>query len=326
MDPCSTIFLDQPEFWQEKEKTDEQKAMICQRAQTLSDGQRLPLGRKIKYAVQALAMASNTGVKWALNYSGGRDSTVLSHLAVTRCGLRYPHVFVNTRIEYPETYRQIHVWRKWLSEYDVSLETILPEKKPEQVWKEEGFPLWSKKIASKYRQWFSTANDNHLRGIPKKVLEDFYKLRDRGIKISDTCCDKLKKNPLKAYDKRTGVNGHILGCRAQEAQNRRLAFIQRGSLYKSKKGWICNPLVYWKESDVEEYLDRFDIYPILSEYGGSGCRCCTFGCHLGRAPLQELHEINPKYHEKVMNDWGFHQIADILSPEKQEEQGRLFHG
>lgn len=323
---CDAISFEQPESWQSKDKTDAQRSEIKRRAQWLSDGQRAPLVEKMDFASRvigkAVDLSEKAGRPLLLNYSGGRDSTVLSHLLL-RTRHRLEHVFVNTRMEYSETYRQIKKWRKALADEGVNLTTLLPDLRPGEVWKTEGVPLWSKKYASKYRQWYRTGNEAHLRGIPPTIVSQMRSLKERDIKVSDKCCDRLKKDPLKAYRKLTGSIGSLTGTRAQESQNRRLAYIQRGALYITKGHLVANPLVHWSREEIEGYLNKHDCWPILPESGGTGCVTCMFGCHLqDKHAMDRLKLDNPKMHQVAMEQWGFGAAMESLEPT--EIQGELF--
>lgn len=81
-----------------------------------------------------------------ISYSGGKDSTVLSHIAKQM----YPdilHLFSNTTNEYPETIRHIR-WEK--EENGTNLITVLPIDAKGEMWtfkkiiEHYGYPMFSK--------------------------------------------------------------------------------------------------------------------------------------------------------------------------------------
>ena len=83
-----------------------------------------------------------------ISYSGGKDSTVLSHIAKSM----YPdilHLFSNTTNEYPETLQHI----KWeQEENDTNLIMVLPADVHGEIWtfkkvvERYGYPVFSKII------------------------------------------------------------------------------------------------------------------------------------------------------------------------------------
>jgi 3'-phosphoadenosine 5'-phosphosulfate sulfotransferase (PAPS reductase)/FAD synthetase len=304
--------LDMPKNWQ-GEKTDEQKAELSRRATALTAGMNMTFERKVDYACRvierAMMIARTLGVKWAISYSGGRDSTILSHLAVEIMGWNVPHVMSNTRMEYPEVLRQAAKWKKWLAERGIELATAYPDKRPAEVWA-EGFPLWSKEVSRKYRLWAATDNPKHWACIPDSIKPAALRVRAAGIKVTDTCCDRLKKEPMAAWDKANGVGGHLTGVRCEESQARRLMYIQRGSMYESRLHgqWLAHPLTHWREMDLRAYTQKHGL--VIDRIGRSGCSTCGFGAHLSQEQevensLQRLRRENPKMWKVAMDEWGY---------------------
>ena len=88
--------------------------------------------------------------KCYISFSGGRDSTVLSHIAKQL----YPnilHLFANTTNEYPETLKHIQ-WEKIKN--NTNIITVLPIDANGAVWtfknvvEKYGYPMFSKRIAN----------------------------------------------------------------------------------------------------------------------------------------------------------------------------------
>lgn len=322
-DPLDCVFieLDQPPEWQTRNKSLATRRELSRRGKARAMGQKEPLWKKIDFAMRVIERAmTKDGVSWAVSFSAGNDSTVLSHLIVKRMGLKTPHIMSNTRLEYPQTYRNAKTWKAWLSEHNVELHMAIPDLRPDEVWAKHGLPLYSKEVASKYRQWIRTGNDNHLKKVPSQLHDGFRKLRDAGIELTDKCCDELKKKPMRAKDKQLGINGHLTGSRAEESNARRLAYLQRGALYNSTRNrmWLANPLVHWLRQDIEQYQSEngIQLEQIPTETGRSGCVNCAFGCHIEQAAgrtnsLQLLHQQNPKMHEHTMNSHRFQEACDL---------------
>lgn len=315
---CSLIMLPNPRGWNDKTKTPEQKQEIVDRAQTLQTGIHLSYENKLVHAKKVIRKALDSPVTWQLSFSGGKDSKVLSHLMYFDMGIKPPHVNSNTRMEYPETVAEIQKWYALLRFYEIDCHVVFPDKRPKDLWKEIGVPLWSKMIAYKYRKFFRSASDKISKDVPENLKPVFHKLKAAGFKVTDQCCDELKKKPMKKFAKKMGFTGSFTGVRCAESRMRRLNWIRFGSLYNSSyhgDQWICNPLSFWTKDDIWRYLREHDIAPAPtgSARGGSGCVTCMFGCHMhDKNSMQELAVTNPKMHKAALDDWGYRDVLDFL--------------
>lgn len=318
---CALITLPVMSYWNHKEKSAEEKAHIINRAQTLQAGINMDFEKKIRHAKKVIERALDAHSNWAVSYSGGRDSTILSHLMVYEMGIKVPHVMSNTRMEYPETIQQVNSWYGKLREEGVSCNTCFPEFRPNVLWKKIGVPVWSKEIAYKYRKFSKSKSDKVPSYVPDNLKSEFIRAKDAGIKITEKCCDYLKKKPMKKWDKENGVKGHFTGVRCSESRARRLAWIQRGALYHSVTHgmWISNPLAFWTEADVKTYLltRKIEVIRANTADGGSGCVTCMFGCRSQalegkKNALQDLKTRNPKMWKTALDDWGYREVLDFL--------------
>jgi 3'-phosphoadenosine 5'-phosphosulfate sulfotransferase (PAPS reductase)/FAD synthetase len=318
---CEYIELDYPAEWQSANKSVSARREISRRGKARALGMKQPLWRKIDFAMRVIERAmAKEDVSWAVSFSAGNDSTVLSHLVVKRMGLKTPHVMSNTRLEYPQTYRNAKTWKAWLAEHDVVLHTALPELKPDEIWAKHGLPLFSKELAGKYEQWFRTGNENHLRTVPDHIRPAFDRLKAAGIELTGKCCDELKKKPMRVLAKQLGLSGYLTGSRAQESNARKMGYLQRGALYHSSRNrmWIGNPLVHWSKDDIHQYQtdNGIELEQIPTTTGRSGCVNCAFGCHIDQAAgrlnsLQILYEQNPKMHERTMENHRYQEACDL---------------
>lgn len=317
---CEFIAMENPESWQSAVKSEAQKTEIQRRAKSLTAGQRCNYAQKLDFTIRCIRKAIRMlpEEKWCLSWSAGNDSTALSLVMRHLCGLKVPHVMSNTRLEYPETIRNMHAYKKQLEADNIVVIVAYPDKRPAEVWREDGIPLYSKVLASKYRQWVKTGNDAHLKQVPEYLHEPFKKLRDASVMLTEKCCDELKKKPMRKAQRSIGADGSFTGVRAAESMSRRLGFIQRGALYNSSRNrqWICNPLVHWSEQDVQRTLKRFGITLERPGNGSgrSGCINCGFGCHIAtqrgeRNSLQLLHDTNVVMWNKTMTEWGFNEAC-----------------
>jgi len=319
---CEFIEMDNPSCWQSADKSDEQRKEISRRALAREAGMRCDFSQKLDHTCRVInrALQRLPQEQWCLSWSAGNDSTALSLFLRKYMGLKITHVMSNTRLEYPETIRNMHRYKAELEADGVPVIIAYPDKRPHEVWKEDGIPLYSKELASKFRQWISTGNDNHLRKVPEYLHEPFRRLRAAGIMLTDKCCDELKKKPMRKVHKAMGFKGSFTGVRVDESSSRGLAFIQRGCLYNSVKNrqWICNPIALWLERDVQRCLDiyGFKLEQPGSGTGRSGCVNCGFGCHIEQArgrenSLQVLHRNNITMWNRTMKEWGFEEACVI---------------
>ena len=321
---CSLVELPAMEFWNvsDSKKTPEQKAHIIDRAQTLAHGLRLPYEEKVLHAIKVINYSLKRRVRWAVSYSGGRDSHVLSHLMTHRMGLTgIPHVMSNTRMEYTESIRQVTEWYATLRAMGVSCHVVFPAERPKTLWKRIGVPLWSKELAYKYRKFSHSPSDNIPSHVPDGFHDAFRKLKAAKLKVTEKCCSALKKEPMKAWDIIHGIGGHFTGMRSDESRARRLMWIMKGALYRADTHdmWMCNPLSFWTGSDVQRYLQEngLHVHKPDTAQGGSGCVTCMFGCASRAAAgeknaMQDLKVRNPKMWLEALDEWGYREVLDLL--------------
>ena len=196
-----------------------------------------------------------------------------------------------------------------------------------KVIQEYGYPIISKEIANKVHgakpgntRW------QQLHGVytnPKtgQLSTHFnckkYKyLLDADFKISDQCCDIMKKRPSRDYEKQSGKKP-ILGLMAEESTKRKRDYMKTGCNAFNKHRPQSQPMGFWTSQDVLEYLYTYGI-PYANVYGEilkddngkyyttgchrTGCIFCGFGCHLEKEPnrFQMLKKSHPKLWEYCM--------------------------
>ena len=146
--------------------------------------------------------------------------------------------------------------------------------------------------------------------------------------ISGQCCRTMKKQPIHEYSRKTG-RLPITGQMADESELRKANWIKYGCNGFDMKSSISNPLSFWTEQDILEYIVKYDIEicsaygDIVEDYGDqldgqmhladyglaekkrfykctgckrTGCMLCGFGCHLEKSPnrFELLKETHPK--------------------------------
>lgn len=263
-----------------------------------------------------------------VSFSGGKDSAVLLHIVRSI----YPDieaVFVNTGLEYPELQR-------FARGFD-NIKILYPEKKFPEVIKTYGYPFISKTISHNVR----IARNNPQGNVMKNIFNPNYKslfscykyvaLTDdkQDIKISDQCCDIMKKAPIHLYEKETGKVG-IVGTMCSESKARESVWFKTGCNAFEGRKIQSKPLSFWTEQDVLQYIKEENL-PIASVYGDitikdckycttgcsrTGCIFCGFGAHLekGEGRFERLKRTHPKQYDYCMNGGAF--VNGLWQPNK----------
>lgn len=158
--------------------------------------------------------------------------------------------------------------------------------------------------------------------------------RDLPVKISHLCCSKLKKAPMKKYQKENGFVP-IIGTMAEESRVRMQGWIRTGCNAWDSNEPKSQPLSFWTNQDVLQYIVENDIsicsvygdivsvdengveYPpnLLTGFGKlkctgcdrTGCVYCGFGFHneKGETRFQRLARTHPKLYEFALGGGGW---------------------
>lgn len=290
---------------------------------TISDlrqRQSLPLGAKVNMTQRRILEWVNefgeNGVY--ISFSGGKDSTVLLHL-VRQMFPDIEAVFVDTGLEYPEI-------KKFVKQHE-NVTILHPEMNFMQVILNYGYPMISKTVS----HGVAIARNKPEGRVAKRQFGDDYKskfalkawkpLTKTDFKISDKCCSVIKKSPAKNYEYETGKHP-MTAQMACESLTREKNWVEYGCNAFNTKRPISNPISFWTENDVLQYIKENNI-EICSVYGdiipevgqmvfdGMPCKLCTTGCnrtgcwpclfgmHLekGETRLQRLKRTHPRLYE-----------------------------
>ena len=190
--------------------------------------QEAPLDEKLEHSIEIIKEWYEA---WSgdvyISFSGGKDSTVLLHL-VRSLYPEVPAVFFDTGLEYPEV-------RSFVKTCD-NIEWMRPKLTFTQVLDKYGYPVISKDVAAKIRKVQGQhtniekpivnfiMNGYNRKGDykPRARLQKKYRyLLEAPFKISERCCDKLKKWPGYQFRKKTG-RVPMMGMMAGEGYMRSL--------------------------------------------------------------------------------------------------------
>lgn len=277
-----------------------------------------------------------------VSFSGGKDSTVLLHLArTTKYCENIPAVFCDTGLEYPEV-------REHVKSID-NVVWIKPKLTFKQVIEKYGWPVVSKEQAryiydlrhSKSDKLKDTRLKGSKNGKTGKLSFRWRPLLKSDFEITNKCCDVMKKSPMKRFEKETGLKP-ILGIMAGESRLRYEQYMRGNCNAFSTTHPVSKPLSFWTEQDILEYIKRYKL-KIPSVYGEvietpcglkttgcnrTGCMFCMFGLHLEKYPnrFDQMRKTHPKQYDYIMNKLnGRHVMNAYLSClNKDNLTGNLF--
>jgi len=255
-------------------------------------------------------------------FSGGKDSTVLLHL-VRSIYPEVPAVFCDTGLEYPE-----------IKDFVRTVENVIwlkPKMSYRQVIEKYGYPVVSKEIALKleavkrnpdtfisryYMTGYKKDGTYKRRGM---ISEKWKHLVNAPFKISSKCCDVLKKNPFRDFERKTNLKPYI-GTMAEDSGVRKGVYIKYGcNIIQSKKSY-STPLSFWLPEDVLKYIDIYglkisDIYS--KGYENTGCMWCMFGVHMENSPnrFKRMKNTHPKIYDYCINKMELGKVLDTIGIE-----------
>lgn len=277
--------------------------------------------------------------KCYVSFSGGKDSTVLAYLAAKVCEIQKSKLvlwFSDTGLEFPELRKHVKTYGDYLkrafSNLDVEVIIDTPrytrgKKKGQRILFKDvildnGYPILSKNISRQICDvqrlgnncWASRCFDGRETGMYNMQKWSF--VLDAPFKVSNKCCDIMKKRPAKRFTKKSGLKP-IVGTMAYESKQRKTEWLHNGCNAFSSKNPTSKPMSFWTEQDVLRFIVQYNLpYPSVygeikqnekqeyytTGYDRTGCMFCGYGCHLEKDPnrFQRLKITHPKIWEYCM--------------------------
>ena len=262
-------------------------------------------------------------------FSGGNDSLVMLHIIRSM----YPDVkavFVDTGVEFPEV-------RKFVKTFD-NVIFLKPQKNFSQIINDYGYPIISKDVSNSIRlarkniiEGKDTYRVRQFDGSQKGSRFDKSKwkfLLDAPFKISEQCCDELKKKPFKKFEKETGLKGYI-GVLASEGGVRLQGYLKTGC--NNYRFGNSKPLGFWTHQDILQYIKIYNLN-MCPVYGDlifdearnklvvtgeprTGCMGCMFGCHLEKSPnrFERMKISYPHMYNYFIEKLNFKSVLDYIN-------------
>ena len=226
-----------------------------------------------------------------ISFSGGKDSTVLHHLIdMALPNNKIPRVFINTGIEYVDVVKFV----KELAKTDDRIIIVSPNQPIKKVLETYGYPFKSKNHShhlSIYQNGGMTTSIKKYLGLEKgnsiytcpKILE-YQFTPEFTLKCSDKCCEKLKKEPARKWEKENNKSIVLTGMRKDEGGQRKAL---KGCIITDKEGNVTkfHPLLVVNDEFEDWFIDKYQIklcklyYPPYNFYR-TGCKGCPLALKL----------------------------------------------
>jgi len=167
----------------------------------------------------------------------------------------------------------------------------------------------------------------------------------RQVKISQACCDILKKEPAERVQADLGVDLILKGLMAEESRTRAINYMTRGHLFEGAKRdhlhgrpyFHCQPMATWTERDVWSYIRRYDV-PYAPLYDmtyvaldgtrqhirRNGCLGCATDIQYQNNHLQILRQTHRRAWRAVMRAGMAEQIRRLQRAQRNNGQLALF--
>jgi 3'-phosphoadenosine 5'-phosphosulfate sulfotransferase (PAPS reductase)/FAD synthetase len=315
---------------------------------TLEEKQKWSLEQKVVHLWNTFELFYNTlDGKVYIAFSGGKDSTLLVFLIDMFCRMNkmplVPLVFNNTTNEYQEIL-------EFVKTYGDRVTWLRPKITFAQSLQKNGFPLVSKEQAQRISEAKNTKSEYlrnlRLNGVVRKskttgreyvsgkISEKWKYLVYEDIEVTSKCCDVLKKQPVKKYEKETGLSA-IIGVTADESNLRKQQYNKVGTCNTFGKRNISKPLSIFIEKDIWDLIDKYKV-PICSIYydmeingeivkgeDRTGCAYCGIAVQYeeeGKTKFHRLQKREPKRFLSFIRKLGYGKALKLVGVEFDSER------
>ena len=246
-----------------------------------------------------------------LSFSGGRDSTVLSHILDKAVpGNMIPRIFANTGIEF----RAMVDYITELQSSDPRIEIIKPTVNIKAALERDGYPFKSKEhsmyVDIYQRNGMCKTVDRYLNpeesrktfGCPESLKYQF--TDEFKLKCSKKCCYNMKEKPMEDYAKAHNRPIAFIGLLGDEKGGRSSAKCFVDASY----GKHFQPLTACDQEWEEYFIKKENIrlcplyYPPYS-FSRTGCKGCPYNINL-QETLDTLAEYFPAERKQSELIWG----------------------
>lgn len=255
-----------------------------------------------------------------LSFSGGKDSTILHYLIDWALpGNTIPRVFINTGIEY----QAIVDFVKGLAKDDPRFIILQPTQAIKPMLEKYGYPFKSKEFAHHYGIYqhsgkvksvlkFLGENDsgakNKLIVCPAMLKPLFTEENRLPFKVSSDCCRKMKKEPIKKWEKQNNRHVAITGMRASEGGQRMridncILTDSQGNLKR------FHPLIKvdeeWEDWLIHTHTHTIALCKLYCQpynFKRTGCKGCPFSLDL-QEQLETMETYMPNERKQCEFIW-----------------------
>lgn len=274
-----------------------------------------------------------------LNFSGGKDSTVLKFF-IDRWSKM--HGYDKVRCLFNDTTNEHKEVLDFVKSFGDEVEWTRPKMTFAQTLVKYGYPVISKVQAMAISRYQNTKREDQkiyrLTGVKADgtigkvgvISKKWQFVIDAPFKVTNRCCDILKKEPIKRFEKETGLRP-ITGVMSTESNQRKLQYLKNGGCNIWKEGKeMCNPLSLFTEKDIWDCIEKFNI-KICSIYYDqiingekvsgekrTGCAYCAFGaqCESNKDNrFTRLHKREPKRYKSMMDKLGYREVLNFIGIE-----------
>lgn len=271
-----------------------------------------------------------------LSFSGGKDSTVMKFLVDKWLNMNgYPkitYVFNDTTNEHKEIL-------DFVKSFGEEITWLKPKMTFAQTLVKYGYPLISKEQSMAISRYQNTKSEDvktyRLTGFRNGakvgnagvISKKWHFVIKAPFKITNRCCDILKKEPVHRFEKLTGLKP-IVGTMAEESSLRRRQYLKDGNCNVFTKGKEqCKPLSIFTEKDIWALIDKFkiEISPIYFDQvingeivtgeKRTGCAYCGFGCHFedpNNNRFTRLQKREPNRFKSFMDKLGYRDALTFI--------------